>query len=105
MGILKKRVLGFGCWVWVALVAAPARADCDTMLQDAVRACPCLVCPVCFVPGVCLATICDEPAFWDAVNGGCILWLCVGVDGPIVGAAAPAPPPPAPPSGAVAMAY
>lgn len=85
--------------------AAPARADCDSMLQDGLSACPCLVCPCFLVPAVCLASIADEPEFWDAVNGGCICFLCVGIDGPIVPVDAAVEVPPGDASRVAGMAY
>ncbi len=90
----RAALCGFLCALFLS-VASEARADCDSMLGDALGAFPCLVCPCFLVPAVCCASFADTPEFWDAVNGGCICFLCVGIDGPIVsastGAELPAP--------------
>jgi len=85
--------------------AAPARADCQTQLTDAAGSCGCLFCPVFFVPAFCCAQAADSSDnrqfCGNLLNGGCVCWRIIGVDGPIV-RAAEVPPPATLPSRAIA---
>jgi hypothetical protein len=89
----------------VALWAPPASASCDSMLDDAVRACPCLVCPLFFVPAICCATAADSPDFWRCACGGCIVYDLIGIGDDSNAASAPAAPPAATRSTSNAMPY
>lgn len=66
------------------LTSAAGRADCDSMLGDALGACPCLACPLFLVPAVCCAGVLDDPDAVDCLTGGCLCYRFIGVDGPLL---------------------
>lgn len=48
--------------------AAEVHADCRSLLHDAVKAVPCLICPCFFMPAFCCAETADTPEVQEFVH-------------------------------------
>jgi hypothetical protein len=104
--VARRSALAF---VLAALVSAPAAGDCKAQLSDATDACPCLFCPVFFVPAVCCADLWDDKSSRDTcvglATGDCLCFRLIGIDESVLKTPELPPPPPPPPAPTGAVAF